>query len=71
MEEVDRNWERLKKEGGALLHAYWTFGRYDAVITLEASDEKTALKALMRMGDFVSTETMLAIPRTEAVKLLE
>ncbi len=45
--EMDKNWEHLKREGGNLLQAYWTFGRYDAVVILEAPNEKTALKALM------------------------
>jgi len=53
------------------LQAYWTFGRYDAVAILEAPNEKTALKALMRGGDHLSIETLLAIPRAEAVKLLD
>ena len=69
--EMDRNWEHLKREGGNLLQAYWTFGRYDAVVILEAPNEKTALKALMRGGDYLSIETLLAIPRAEAVKLLD
>lgn len=69
--EMDKSWERLKKDGGNLLHAYWTFGRYDAVVILEAPDEKTALKTLMRGGDYLNTETLLAIPRAEALKLLE
>jgi uncharacterized protein with GYD domain len=68
---VNKNWERFKKENGKLLHAYWTFGRYDAVITLEAPDEKAALRALMRWGDMLETETMLAIPRDDAMHLLE
>ncbi len=44
---------------------------YDAVMILEAPDEKTALKTLMRGGDYLNTETLLAIPRAEALKLLE
>jgi len=71
IDDVDRIWDRFKKEGGTVLHAYWTIGRYDAVITLEAPDEKSALRALMRWGDLLSTETMLAIPRADAVRLVE
>jgi uncharacterized protein with GYD domain len=69
--EMDRNWDHLKKDGGSLLQAYWTFGRYDAVMILEAPNEKSALKALMRAGDHLNVETLLAIPRSEAIKLLE
>jgi uncharacterized protein with GYD domain len=71
LDEVNRYWDHFKKENGRLLHAYWTFGRYDAVITLEAPDEKSALRALMRWGDLLETETLLAIPRDEALRLIE
>jgi len=69
--EMDHNWDLLKKDGGNLIQAYWTFGRYDAVVILDAPNEKIALKALMRGGDHLNIETLLAIPRGEAVKLLE
>jgi len=69
--EMDHNWDLLKKDGGNLIQAYWTFGRYDAVVILDAPNEKIALKALMRGGDHLNIETLLAIPRGDAVKLLE
>ena len=69
--EMDHNWDLLKRDGGNLLQAYWTFGRYDAVVILDAPNEKIALKALMRGGDHLNIETLLAIPRGDAVKLLE
>ena len=53
-----------------MISAYWTIGRYDAVVTLEAPSERAALKALMRWGDYLNTETLVAVPREEAVKLL-
>jgi uncharacterized protein with GYD domain len=49
---------------------YWTFGRYDAVLIAEAPDWKTMMKTLLQVEDMVTTETMLAVPREEAVKLL-
>ncbi len=69
--EMDHNWDLLKRDGGNLIQAYWTFGRYDAVVILDAPNEKIALKALMRGGDHLNIETLLAIPRGDAVKLLE
>jgi len=63
--------EQMVKEGGKVLGMYWTLGRYDAVLIVEGKDEKTAMKALLRWGDLVSTETLVALPREEAVKLLE
>ncbi len=70
IQEADKLWDCLRKEEGKVISAYWTIGRYDAIVTLEAPTEKVALKALMRWGDYLNTETLVAIPREEAVKLL-
>jgi uncharacterized protein with GYD domain len=53
-----------------VLSFYWTLGRYDSVLIIEAPDEKTAMKILTKVGDYAATETMVAIPREEATKLL-
>ncbi len=71
IDKVNKLWELFKKEGGRMISSYWTLGRYDAIVTLEAPTERAALKALIRWGDFLHTETLVAIPRDEAIKLLE
>ena len=53
-----------------VLGLYWTLGRYDTVLIAEAPDEKTMMKVLLKAGDYAATETMVAIPREEAIKLL-
>jgi len=53
-----------------VLSFYWTLGRYDSVLIIEGPNEKTAMKILTKVGDFAETETMVAVPREEAVKLL-
>ena len=63
--------EQITKEGNKILDMYWTLGRYDSIIITEGKDEKTAMKNIMRWGDLVSTETLVAIPREEAMKLVE
>jgi len=63
--------EQMVKEDGKVLGMYWTLGRYDAVLIAEGKDEKAVMKALLRWGDLVSTETLVAVSREEAVKLLE
>jgi uncharacterized protein with GYD domain len=63
--------EQITKEGNKILAMYWTLGRYDSIIITEGKDEKTAMKNIMRWGDLVSTETLVAIPREEAMKLVE
>jgi len=60
-----------KKEGIKFLGFYWTLGRYDTVVIMEAPDEKTAMKANLSVSDLVSTETMVAVPIEEAIKLVE
>jgi uncharacterized protein with GYD domain len=50
---------------------YWTLGRYDTVVIMEAPDEKTVMKANMKVGDIVSTETLVAVTREEAHKLID
>ena len=48
---------------------WWTLGRFDAVRVFEAKDEKEAMKLNLAL-EGASTETLVAIPREEAVKLL-
>jgi uncharacterized protein with GYD domain len=63
--------EMAQKEGIKILSFYWTLGRYDTVVTMEAANEKAAMKMNMMVSDFVSTQTMVGIPREEAIKLVE
>jgi uncharacterized protein with GYD domain len=69
--QANKLFEKAVKEGAKILGMYWTLGRYDAVIIIEGRDEKVAMKTLARFGDIVSTETLVAVPREEAIKLLE
>jgi len=62
--------DMAKKEGIKILSFYWTLGRYDTVVTMDAPNEKAAMKMNMMVSDFVSTQTMIAIPREEAIKLV-
>jgi hypothetical protein len=38
---------------------------------MEALDEKTAMKVTLSVSDFVSAETMVAVPIEEAIKIVE
>ena len=69
--EVSRLMKEISKEGVKLLGFYWTLGRYDTVLIMEAPNEKTAMKAIVKVGEFVQTETLVAVPREEAIKLVE
>lgn len=63
--------EEMAKQGIKFLSWYWTLGRYDTLVIAEAPDEKTFMKAMLRLGDWIATETMVAVPREEAIKLVE
>ena len=69
--ETDTMFAEQAKMGIKNIGVYWTFGRYDAVRIFEAPDEKTAMKALAKAPDRVSTETLMTIKMEEARKLLE
>ena len=55
---------------GIKMRVYWTLGRYDGVAITEAPTEKDAMKAILSFQNLVTTETMVAVPREEAIKLL-
>jgi uncharacterized protein with GYD domain len=59
-----------KGKGINMLSWYWTLGRYDAVVLFEADSEKEAMKMAIEISEWVTSETLVAIPREEAVKLL-
>jgi uncharacterized protein with GYD domain len=63
--------EQGAKEGITFVKMYWTLGRYDMIAIAEAKDEKVVMKNLVRMSDLVATETLVAVPREEAIKLVE
>ena len=69
--ETSKLFKLAEKEGVKFLALYWTLGRYDAVAITEAKDEKTFMRAVMRWADIQSSETLIAVPREEAIKLLE
>jgi len=69
-EELAMTPQRIQQGGSKIVSAYWTLGRFDSVLTIEAPDEKALMKTLIQFGDIVRSETLVAIPRDEALKLL-
>ena len=69
IEQSTKRLEELEKQG-IKMNIYWTLGRYDAVTIFEAPTEKDAIKTLLLFQDIVATETMVAVPRAEAINLL-
>jgi uncharacterized protein with GYD domain len=72
---IEQNIKCLKhessKERVKCLGYYYTLGRYDAVMILEAPDEKAVLRSSLRRGGCMSIETLVAIPAEEARKLIK
>ena len=64
--------EEMLKKGMKVLGNYWTLGRFDDVFIFEAPTEKDAMKFAIEVAKlgFSSTETLVAIPREEGLKLL-
>ena len=71
-ETVEKFTETLKEleKQGIKMRIYWTLGRYDAVSIIEAPNEKEVMKLLLPFADIIDSETMVSIPREEAIKLL-
>ena len=69
--QMSKGFEQMTKEGTKILGAYWTLGRYDVVLIIEGKNEKEAMRGLLPWGDTLSTETLVAVSREEAVKLVE
>jgi len=58
-------------EGVRIIGTYWTLGRYDAVWVYEAPNEKVAIQLGIDAGEAMQTQTLVAISREEAMKLLQ
>jgi len=50
---------------------FWTLGQYDFVVIYEAPSEKEALKMAAFWAKFEKTQTLVALPQEEAIKLFQ
>jgi uncharacterized protein with GYD domain len=69
IEKANKVFEQASKEGVKTIGVWWTLGRYDAVRIFEAKEVKDAMKVNLEL-EAASTETLVAVPREEALKLL-
>lgn len=69
LNQATKAFKDLEKKG-IKMRVYWTLGSYDGVTIIEAPSEKEAMKAILLFQDVVETETLVAIPREEAIKLV-
>jgi len=68
--DVKKTVAEAQKEGVKIHFQYWTLGRYDSVWVIEARSEKQAMKFLLGGPSFAVSETLVAVPREQAVELL-
>ena len=69
IDQATKTFEDMEKQG-IKMRVYWTLGRYDAVSIIEAPTEKDVMKILLPLQDVIDSETLVAVPREEAIKLL-
>ncbi|KAG2473531.1 MAG: hypothetical protein NPMRTH4_1230002 [Nitrosopumilales archaeon] len=69
--EIGKSIMQNLPEGVKIIGTYWTLGQYDAVWIYEAPNEKVAVKLGIEAGEAMQTQTLVAITRDEAMKLLE
>jgi uncharacterized protein with GYD domain len=69
LDQATETFQELEKQG-IKMRIYWTLGSYDGVTIIEAPTEKEAMKAILLFQDEVATETLVAVPREEALELL-
>lgn len=71
IDEVTDLMKAMEAHGAKFIKFYWTLGRYDTVVIMDVPNEKDAMRVNLNVADFVATETMTAVPREEAHKLLD
>ena len=71
LEKSGAYFANLAKKGTKVHQFFWTLGRYDTVVILEGKDEKEALQNLIDFPFEIATETLVAIPREEALKMVK
>jgi uncharacterized protein with GYD domain len=69
--QFDKTWKEIERDGVKRIALYWTLGRYDSIAIIEAPDEKAAMKASMKFSEGATLETLVALKRDDATKLLD
>jgi len=71
---ADKAVSSLQKQGVKPVASYWTLGTYDSVYIFEGPDEGAVqefMKSVLSLSDNVATETLVALKREDAIKLLD
>lgn len=71
---TDKIFSALREHGIEVLGFYWTLGRYDSVAIFDGPDEdavQRVMKASMAVSEYVKPETLVALKREDAVRLVD
>jgi uncharacterized protein with GYD domain len=63
--------KQLPDEGIKIIGNYWALGKCDLVTIAEVKDEQTFMNAFLQYGAIFSTETLVALNRDAAIKLVQ
>jgi uncharacterized protein with GYD domain len=69
--EEDRLEAQFAKKGLKVRSDFYTLGRYDNVMVIEAPDVKTVMNFFLAQAHIVATETLTAVSKKEARKLFK
>ena len=63
----------LEKAGGKLVGRYYTMGKYDGIIILEAPNDEVVMKTTLATASLgnIRTKTLKALPYEEGSKIME
>lgn len=71
LDNANKFFAKAAKDWGIkTIGTWWTLGRWDGVRIYEARNEKVAMKFALSGPALATTETLVAMSRDEAVKLL-
>lgn len=69
-EDVDKTDQIIKNNPSVKVREMlWTFGQYDGLMVAEAPDAETYMKFVLQFSEYLSTETLVAVPRDQALKI--
>ena len=65
--------ESVVKAGGKLVGAYYTFGKYDVVIIIEAPTDEVVMSLMLKVGSYgnVKSETLKAFTAEEGIRIIK
>jgi|SRR6266542_1502917 len=65
--------ESVVKAGGKLVGAYYTFGKYDVVIIIEAPSDEVVMSLMLKVGSYgnVKSETLKAFTAEEGIRIIK